>query len=95
MCKMPLCRSALTVHKAWTVRPKCLPWCTSGSVPQLITYQIMEVGLEEVSIRLLSGPNLQSSWSFLTDGGIVVAIVFACRHDSRLPRDEFKGDHKH
>ena len=32
---MPLFRRALTVHKAWTVRPKCLPWCTSGSVLQL------------------------------------------------------------
>ena len=31
----PLLRRALIVHKAWTVRPKCLPWWTRGSVPQL------------------------------------------------------------
>lgn len=31
----PLWSNELTLHRACTVRPKCLPWCTSGSVPQL------------------------------------------------------------
>ena len=33
--RMPLFRRAFTIHKAWTVHPKCLPWCTSGSVTRL------------------------------------------------------------
>lgn len=35
MRRMPLFNNALTVHNACTVRPKCLPWCTRGSVPHL------------------------------------------------------------
>jgi hypothetical protein len=32
---IPLFRRALTEHSAWTVLPKCRPWCTRGSVPPL------------------------------------------------------------
>ena len=33
--RSPLFRSTLMVHRAWMVHPKCQPWWTSGSVPDL------------------------------------------------------------
>jgi len=51
---IPLMRRELTVHKAWTVRPKCWPWWTRGSVPQLIVYQNHLDGKSEVKTRAYS-----------------------------------------
>ncbi len=67
----PFVIKALIEHKAWTVRPKCLPWWTRGSVPPhlVIWMRKMIDWYWDIQVSqahgFFLGPSCKAPWRFL------------------------------
>ena len=66
MRSKPLLRRELTVHNAWMVRPKCLPWWTSGSVLHLCAKleSDVEVAGNRMAYGFFLGPSCNAPGRF-------------------------------
>jgi hypothetical protein len=60
----PICNSPL-FKRTWTVRQKCLPWCTRGSIPQLfMNSEPRSSDCEGKTYGLFIGPSCQAPGCF-------------------------------